>query len=230
MAARSDHEPRAAWLQEGILDLGVPMNYDDDRNAKQHQWFDQWLEFEKDHAYGRQLAIGLGVFMNDLAATQSQLRRSLAPSSAGQSAQGVSLYSYAFPSVAETESGWESVKLARVLALLDDEAAAHASLPVLTDWARTPDMPWKTKPVGGYLKGYVRLPDGQAADGYDVRIGGAYTRTLTTAGTGFYGALNLPPGDYTVDVEREGNVIASGVTVVTAGRVSTQDFDLPPQP
>ncbi len=207
-----------AWLQEGTLDLAVPMNYDTDSKPQQQQWFDQWVAFEKAHYFDRQLAIGLGAFMNEHDGTSAQLQRALTPNSAGQSASGVSLFSYHQTSVHDL--AYE--KFARALTQSDNPSAAS----VFGDWARIPDMPWKTKAATGYLKGFVRLDDGHAADGYNIQLSGPANRTLVTSGTGFYGALNLPPGTYMVSVVRDGTTLVSANAAVAAGNVASADFTL----
>ena len=211
-----------AWLQEGTLDLAVPMNYDNEQKPQQRQWFDQWIEFEKAHRYQRQLAIGLGVFMNDLPGSDAQLRRAMAPGITGQVAQGVSFFSYTF-----TDAGDHNYdQFAQTLTTSTDAQATSMPLPGFADWARIPDMPWKTRPTMGYLKGYAHLSDGHAADGYAVQLSGPASRTLTTSGTGFYGALNLPPGTYNVSLLQDGAHIASGRVSVAPGRVSALDLNV----
>ena len=49
------------WLQDGWLDLGVPMNYATETDDRVRGWFDGWMRWEKQHQHGRQLAVGLGV-------------------------------------------------------------------------------------------------------------------------------------------------------------------------
>jgi len=206
------------WLKEGILDLGVPMNYDTDSKTQQQQWFDQWLAFEKTHAFDRQLVIGLGAFMNDHDGTTAQIRRALTPTSAGQNAVGVSFFSYHQTSARELS--YE--QFARALTQTDDAAISA----VFSDWARTPDVPWKMRPTSGYLRGFVREADGSAADGVSVQLAGPVNRVLTAAGTGFFGALNLPVGVYRVSVLRDGHVLASRDATVSAGNVASADFAL----
>jgi hypothetical protein len=171
------------------------------------------------------LAIGLGAFMNDRDGIGAQVQRAFAPGSAGASAQGVSFFSYAAPSA----DGPEYDRLARTLTQLDGPAEPGANMPSFADWARTPDMPWKTRPERGFAKGYVRLADGRPADGYSVRLIGPVARALTTAGTGFYGALDLPGGSYHVEVSRAEQIFASAELTVSPGHVSALDFDLPPE-
>lgn len=79
------------WLAEGIIDLALPMNYDRERDETQRLWYDQWLEWEKDHQYRRQVAIGPGIYMNRIEESLEQIRRAQAPSRQGNRRGGALL-------------------------------------------------------------------------------------------------------------------------------------------
>ena len=55
-----------AWLSEGIIDMVIPMNYDREHDPNQKLWYDQWIAWEKDHQYERQIAIGPGAYLNSV--------------------------------------------------------------------------------------------------------------------------------------------------------------------
>ncbi len=95
-----------AWLEEGILDLAIPMNYFRESQPAQAGWLDRWVAFQRDHAYGRQVAPGLGLYMNSPAENLAQLSRVSAPGPNGARVAGVALYSYAVPKSA-SEAGSE---------------------------------------------------------------------------------------------------------------------------
>ena len=44
------------WLKDGLIDLGLPMNYASETDARVRGWFDGWMRWEKHHSHGRQLA------------------------------------------------------------------------------------------------------------------------------------------------------------------------------
>jgi uncharacterized lipoprotein YddW (UPF0748 family) len=88
-----------AWMINGYLDFGVPMNYDSDWNYLEQYWFGQWLDFEKDSGFGNRILTGVGAFMNYPEDTLAQLRRALAPSARGNRLLGVAIYSYGSTSV-----------------------------------------------------------------------------------------------------------------------------------
>src|SRR5690606_39619496 len=69
-----------AWLSEGIIDMVIPMNYDREHDPNQKLWYDQWIAWEKDHQYERQIAIGPGAYLNSVSGTLSQIQIGRAPS------------------------------------------------------------------------------------------------------------------------------------------------------
>lgn len=89
----------ARWTEEGILDLAIPMNYKREHILSQQTPLDQWLEWTRDHQYGRAALMGQGAFVNGIEGTLRQVRRSLAPSaSTGRKLDGVVFFSMADPS------------------------------------------------------------------------------------------------------------------------------------
>lgn len=185
-----------AWLEEGILDLGIPMNYF--AEARNAAFLDRWLEFEKDRQFGRGILIGLAPYLNPLADTLAQIGRALAPSRNGNRPLGVSLYSYASTNLNNTEPR-ENLYRA-----LGEFFAERADPPVLS---------WKADPQTGHLYGRLQVDGGPQwlHDGVTVVVEsdetGERVRTLTTDGTGFFGAVDLPPGRYFLRLLQNGNEV-----------------------
>ncbi len=90
------------WLQEGILDFGVVMNYDREWSSSQKTWFDSWIEWEKDYQGTRRLLVGVGAYLNYPEQTFAQLSRARAPSALGNRVAGTAIYSYASSNVFST--------------------------------------------------------------------------------------------------------------------------------
>ena len=66
-------------------------------------------------------------------------------------------------------------------------------------------MPWKTNMSRGHLMGTVEdVHTGYKYDGLTVTLSGPVNRTLKTDGTGFFGAVDLPVGTYTVSFTAPG--------------------------
>lgn len=210
-----------SWLQEGILDLGIPMNYFRERtNAA---FFDRWIEFEKDRQYRRAVLIGPAVYLNPIADSMAQLRRALTPSAAGNSALGVSFYSYA------------TTNLETAGAPTEPNADFYSAVGTFFGTkAEVPKLPWLTAPTAGHLMGEVRIEGAEEwADGLTVRIESdtqdSAARIVTTDGTGFFGAVDLPPDRYRVLVERNGVLLYRFVPQdVVPGLVAKFEVDLKP--
>jgi hypothetical protein len=100
---------------------------------------------------------------------------------------------------------------------------------VLTRSASVPAIPWKDTPTLGHLAGrLVQEPPCFSLDGHAVTLAGPVDRLLLSDGSGWFGAVDLPPGEYLLTVE----VPAPDVTIdlpvlVVAGTVAEGDILLP---
>ena len=151
------------WLKEGILDLVVPMNYARESDLTVRRWFDGWVRWEKDHKHGRQLAVGIGAYLNSREANLAQIARAL-QTEPGRQIDGVCFFSYANPFASRHET-------------LDTAAAAPAKrmlyLSGLTSAARgvfdRPESAPGAEPVlaqaRGDVAGTIPGTDGSFIDG-----------------------------------------------------------------
>jgi len=184
-----------AWLEEGIVDLVMPMNYFREDRAPQPDWFDRWVAWQRDHAYGRQMVPGVAVYMNDPSESVSQIRRAMAPGPSGSRVAGVALFSYA---VARRGTGDESTprdKAAEVWSALTEAGPVNGSRPPFVGRVATPEMAWKVSPQGGSV--VLRAP---GLDGARIDLSGPAQLSGETDGSGLFGALSVPPGRYGVTV------------------------------
>ena len=59
------------WMEEGILDLNIPMNYKREHFTtepnNQRRMYEEWNEFARDHQYARDVAIGAAIYLNFVA-------------------------------------------------------------------------------------------------------------------------------------------------------------------
>jgi uncharacterized protein (TIGR03437 family) len=206
---RSDAEYRAkdaysrvfqdwrGWLEEGTLDLGLPMNYF--REPIHSGYFDRWIEYEKDRQYRRGIMIGPAAYLNGIPDSLAQLRRALAPSTAGNQALGFNFYSYASTNTLGPDG----------LPLVPNSEFYRTLAEFFSDKATPPALPWKAKPERGHVYGWLRVEGAPwLADGAPIFIeseqGGALPQ-IVTDGTGFFGMVDLPPGRYFVRLERDGS-------------------------
>jgi uncharacterized lipoprotein YddW (UPF0748 family) len=201
-----------SWLEEGILDLGLPMTYrDEDGNAGQ---FDDWIEWEKDHQYDRGLVVGTGLYLNDVPDSMAQWARVRQPSALGNRALGISGYSYATPSDDQTPR----------------RAVVNAAVTeVFTQTASSPAIAWKDTPTLGHLVGILTQPAPcRDLDGYLLSLTGPVDRLLHADGSGWFGTADLPPGEYLLSVGvMTPSIIIEAPVVVLAGHVTEQEIRLP---
>lgn len=209
-----------AWLEEGIVDLVMPMNYFREDRAPQPAWFDRWVAWQRDHAYGRQVVPGIAIYMNDPAASVAQIRRALAPGPNGARVAGVALFSYA---VARNGDGDETTprdKAAEVWAALAEPGPVNERQPPFAGRAAPPGMAWKASPQGGSV--LLRAP---GLDGARVELSGPSALDGETDGSGVFGALSVPPGHYSVTVRHLQLGEPRSLEVeVAAGAVATLDL------
>ena len=234
-----------SWTEEGILDIAIPMNYK--RDDTQQGLFDTWNTWIKDHQYNRTAMIGLGSYLNSVEGTLRQIRRSRMPSALGNSVSGISIYSMATTNAAitanpfsippgqntpvrsfnEFASGLTTGKSVNGLVMYEDTVANP--VPVFAQNASVPVLQWKAAPTKGHLMGFARRADNTILDTASVTITNLDTntvaRTTATDGGGFYGGVDLTPGNYLVKAVLNNDTVYSCAAVVSAGSVTTADLN-----
>ncbi|MFC4427880.1 glycoside hydrolase family 10 protein [Deinococcus navajonensis] len=178
------------WMQEGLLDLNVLMNYKRDGTGDQAQWFDGWNAFARTvraRPDGRMagLAAGTAMYLNPPEVTAVQAARSVA---AGLGWVG---YSYRTPTVNvfnTRESGAQG--LAAVRAVL---TAPGGVLATPARWTEAP-------PTARGLMG--RITGTPVPGHHQVTLwrGGRQIAQSLTDGNGYYGFLTVEPGQVEVRV------------------------------
>ncbi len=220
-----------AWLEEGIIDLAIPMNYKRENVAQQAAWFDQWNEWTRTHLYGRAALSGLGVYLNSIEGSLRQVRRSLMAS-----LPGVVFYAMANPDAAVAGnphalppgSDTPVRGFAEFAAALTEGKYESPEMrpPVFAEDAVLPRLPWKAAPTTGHLMGHARS-GGEPLDSaaaYIYNSEGRIERAVRADGGGFFGAVDLPPGEYAVIVVHRDRGWVSNVLTVEAGRVAEAVF------
>ena len=219
------------WLREGIIDVAIPMLYKREHVARERAQFDDWLSFttETAHDNGRFAIAGVGAYMNGIEGTLRQGRRARAAGSdgilmfaVGDTAPWTTLanstntavkrnpYSVAAPGKPTPKRPNEDFAAAvstgrNATGKLGFEMGRRPAI-----FSLTTSPPVKNASTNGSVMGYTHR------DGATITIESADARHSTiTDGSGFFGFLNLPPGDYRVE----------GCAVhVAAGRVSRVDL------
>jgi uncharacterized lipoprotein YddW (UPF0748 family) len=181
------------WLQEGIIDMVIPMNYFPEWSTKHQLWYNRWIEWEKNHQFNRQIVIGPGALSQYIEDSLEQIRRAQAPSAQGNYAAGVCLFAYGashlyscddfkepgagkgFPRQPYTfmpeTNGWLYPLLSSEGGYTDPLTHAYIpTRPVFPSPAAIPDMPWKSKPTKGYLMGTVTDSAGNVYDHLKITV------------------------------------------------------------
>ncbi len=201
------------WMQEGIVDIAVPMTYY--REHVHANDYRRWMNFEKDRKFNRHLIVGPGIYLNYLTNAILHLNLTRAASPAGNYAHGFSGYSYRAPYTLPSGSygTWPNFSPTLVAE-------------VTPTWDDIPPMPWKTSPTRGHLMGVVTLGgSGAWADHAVVTLTGPVNRSQYVDGTGFYAFIDLPPGSYTVTASRAGYANAQTAATVAIGEVTGNMYE-----
>jgi uncharacterized lipoprotein YddW (UPF0748 family) len=198
-----------AWLDEGILDFAVPMHYFEEGVPRSRAWYDGWLGFDRAHVGRRAIVAGMGSWLNTPEQNMGQLQRALTPDGAGRALAGVAFYSYAIPFAGANAESRQ--------AFMDQLQATVFAQP-----ARAPDWPWIVSPSGGHLQGIATV-DGQVVPDAKVSLirDGVWLRDISAAVDGWFGAVELPAGAYTIIVTRADGKQSWHTTTITPGMVSS---------
>jgi uncharacterized lipoprotein YddW (UPF0748 family) len=144
------------WLEEGIVDQVMPMNYFRDSAGSQAAWFDRWVAWQRDHAYGRQVIPGVALYLNDPAESVSQIKRALAAGPGDTRATGVALYSYAATRAGTPDdTATARTSSAEVWSALTEPGPANGGQPPFAGRTFPPGVAWKS---GGGSGGVLPLP------------------------------------------------------------------------
>ena len=198
-----------AWMQEGIMDFGVPMNYYDEQGSLAYE-YDYWMNFLKDRNFNRHMVNGPALYKNWLSNNDviNQLLATRDPSPAGNTCAGFCGFSYHAPYVITKPNGYGSWDIFEPV----------FTAQVTPTWADIPDRPWKSAPTKGHISGSITIQGTSAwADGATVSISPdprpePYNVPMVCDGTGFYAFIDVPPGTYTVTASMPG--YADGVRQV----------------
>ncbi|MGQ0736719.1 MAG: family 10 glycosylhydrolase [Acidobacteriota bacterium] len=221
------------WLAEGIVDVAIPMLYRREHDAVQARQYDEWNAWLGSLPPTRCTVSGIGAYLNGIEGTLRQVRRTPA-----RACGGIALFSLAGASEALAVNPWSRPPGSSTPRLGFDELASAlvggfsmdgrtayedpSLAPVHADEALPPVLPWKLNPTTGHLMGIARQATGAPFDTvpiYIVRRGTRDVRTIETDGNGFFGAVDLDPGEYDVTL-LTADVWLRQTTTVAEGRVS----------
>lgn len=205
-----------SWMEEGILDIHVPMIYYRQQVPEYVTSFDKWSQFAKDHKYGRHLVIAPGLWFNSISNSIVQIRKTRTLTQNGNKADGI----FAFSHWRFTSDNASRADLWRAFTKSTKED--DNALPIFAEYVAEPEMLWKTKPQKGHLMGHVHGNNKtNSLAGARVKVIGDTQKTLISDATGFYGAVDLSLGKYTLITSFPGFSSATNVIEVSNGKVSS---------
>lgn len=206
------------WLKEGILDMAVPMNYARESDQNVRGWFNGWIDWEKRNRHGRQIAVGIGSYLNARESVLAQLARVREPVGKAR-ADGMSFFSYAsmYADAQQPQTSPSQAPAADRFDYLSQPENAPFRKP-----APVPPMPWIEKPSAGWIAGLALDAQGKGIDGaaLEMRRSGRWpfrrTERVLSDGTGWFGFTGVAPGRYEIRIAR-----GAPMTVeVAAGKVA----------
>jgi uncharacterized lipoprotein YddW (UPF0748 family) len=211
-----------AWMEEGLLDLNIPMCYFRQYDAAQASDWASWCNFILDHQFSRQSVIGLANHLNSVPDSLAQMRLTRLPSSNARLGAGLCAYCI-------KQTNKDGVSRGDFIAsLVSPSGYDPVPSPIFAQRAAVPAMPWKTAPTKGHLKGFIY--GGSTTNPLDAAaftLDGPVHRSGISDATAFYGSVDLPPGSYTLSATFEGfSPVSTGISV-SAGVVTTLDVILP---
>jgi uncharacterized lipoprotein YddW (UPF0748 family) len=175
-----------SWLEEGIVDFAVPMHYFDEGKTRTRDWYTGWINWDRAHMGKRTIVAGLGSWLNSPDQNIAQIQRALEYGINGRKLGGVSLYAY--------HELFVGCDMERRREFMDYLRATVFSQP-----ARAPTWPWIANPTTGILQGVASI-DGEVIPDAAISLfrEGEWVRDIPASADGWYGAVELEPGTYSI--------------------------------
>jgi uncharacterized lipoprotein YddW (UPF0748 family) len=181
-----------AWIEEGIIDIAIPMNYQRESDRAAAQRFRDWTDFGvrtcSSRATNRQedrlFVVGTGSYLNTVEENIAQIAACRT-----HGADGACIFRLGANN-SENKPG------TALLQQLRERLYQHP--------APVPATPWLTRSKLASIYGTALGPDGQPLDGAVVSLLPG-DKTMRTSGTGFYAFVNCQPGKYQVVLKAEVN-------------------------
>lgn len=204
-AYNNRYQDWAAWNNEGILDICMPMGYTSDNAGV----FVPRVDDAFTHQGVRRVYNGQGAYLNTKENTVWQLNYIR-----GKPLLGSVIYSYRTPN-----SGTPSIPT--TLAYIRDNFQPA--------WVDVPTIPWKATPTKGIVRGTVtRQSDGAAVYNASLSINTSPARNQKSEPHGKFAFFETPPGVYTLTATATDLGTATTNVTVTAGTNFAVSFVLPP--
>lgn len=196
------------WMREGILDISMPMDYKRESVAEQKRSFRDWLDFTVAASYGRLPVIGLGLYMNSIDDSITQIREARQRGAAGTTGFR---YGYTYAGRTPEERFYESIRST-----------------VYTTPAPVPSTPWLEEPRLPILTGRVLDAKSNQGKRNVIVCLDELNLRMATDDNGYYSFVSLPPGTYTLSIALDPQAPCLKKLMVTLpmSQVVTNDINL----
>ena len=194
------------FMDEGLLDMNVLMNYKRETVPDQKADYPDYINKIADTKAGRHAINGPGIFFNHIHDSITQILIGMDT----PGIDGTNLYAYNLTNGDGHPASdfWNANKA-----------------DCFTERRSIPKAPWLEEPYDGILMGTVS-GNSSVIDGAVVTFSDG-NKIIKTDGTGFYAFLKVDAGiDYTVTVSAPGFSSKSKTADVSAGKVTTLNFEL----
>lgn len=200
----------AGWMQAGIVDLNLPMNYKRETSPEQAAQFSGWARFASATRGKGVVANGVAIYLNTIPDSLKQLAR-------GNSVAGISGwvgYSYRTPDVS-TFGGKKTMLVAQLELQRALTGSATAPFASAASWGRP-----GTQNLSGILGRVTKNGLGVSNAALEVIGSDGSSVLIRSDANGYYGLPNLPLGAVTVNLLEGDVVIDSQIGEATLGRVA----------
>lgn len=197
------------FMNEGLLDVNVLMNYKREHNSGQAQDYRDWADFLAANKGGRQAVNGPGVYMNYVHNSITQILYGM--DVPGMNGANLYVYQYTNNEGASDDDFWYTVK-----ADCFDQRRS------------VPGASWLDSPTQGILRGDVFDDVGDPLEGATITLSGGVTGSVTSDGSGKFTFLKLDAGTgYTATISASGYPTKVETFNINAGQVTNLSAALP---
>lgn len=194
-----------AWMNEGIVDIHIPMNYRRESKPNHKEDLRKWIKFCAKNNGGRLYVNGLGNYLNSIPESIAQVE-----AGSENGAHGSCLFRFGVNNNEDKPYG----------DLLKSLRESPWKKPV-----KVPATPWLQKPETGMIRGVV-VKGRNKSPVQDIKvILGKDDAVVHTDGSGNFYFVNLAPGEKMITVDLEGYKV-SGKTKITVEKGKIADIEI----
>lgn len=209
------------WMEQGYLDVGMPMNYKREHCTDEAAWYRSWVNAANGWRYQRHMICGQGNYLNSFANSVTQMQYCRTAGANGMN-------NYVYSSTRSTETVCDD---GNDVSVADWTWYSYVANNLYTTTASIPDMPWRdpaTATEGTIWGRVVDWDTGNPVDHGSVQVD-SMTAVKTDA-NGYYTATLVPATaagtPHTLKATANGITITHSAAYALAADVTRYDFSL----